>query len=136
MICFVIFLIEVSQSQMSDTQDLFSQTKQPYMITLFNQALCSYDFYDKSLGNGICNDYLNTKECSWDLGDCGYCSRNCYFYMLNNKVCDKECFTEECEFDHFDCLDSSEFTGLKAENRGFKRKLQGSGQLDYTKNLP
>ena len=134
--CFV-FLIQVTKSQIRDDQDLQSESKPLYNKTSFIQAVCPYESSHANLGNGVCNDYLNTKECGWDLGDCGYCSKNCFFYMLNNGICDEECFTKDCEFDYLDCIKNSSIIS-NAKPRILNQKSNSSNNcviLSNTTNI-
>lgn len=58
---------------------------------------------EEMLGNGVCDEACNSRECGWDLGDCGACAKGCLSSMLGNKVCDTVCNVMECVFDHYDC---------------------------------
>ena len=71
--------------------------------SLFDEAKCCESINCYHLGDGICNEALNTVFCSWDMGDCEYCSPNCYLSMLDNGICDEECFTSNCLYDKNDC---------------------------------
>lgn len=56
-----------------------------------------------ALGDGICDRKLSTKDCAWDMGDCGYCMEGCYLEMLDNGNCDEECNNNQCFYDNGEC---------------------------------
>jgi len=60
-------------------------------------------------GKGECNKKVDTAECGWDVGLCGYCAHNCELYVgfeedLGNQVCQENCDSEECAYDGGDCV--------------------------------
>lgn len=71
--------------------------------SVYDEDLCCEGENCYFLGDGVCNQQLNTAVCNWDQGDCGYCSQNCYFFMISNGICDEECYTSSCEYDMPDC---------------------------------
>ena len=46
---------------------------------------CWYGFFNFMLGDAICNDFLNTEDCSWDGGDC--CGGNVSTMFCNDCQC-------------------------------------------------
>lgn len=64
------------------------------------------------LGDGVCQDSLNTKECEWDKGDCftsaeyPQCPAGNEAYKLGNRRCDYELpfNSPACGYDGGDCL--------------------------------
>ena len=64
---------------------------------------CCFKNECNALGNGICDSQLSTKDCAWDMGDCGYCSEGCYLEMLDNDKCDEKCNNNHCFYDYGDC---------------------------------
>lgn len=64
----------------------------------------------QELGDGVCDQIFNTKECEWDGGDCKEVNKyqNCYVGdpdLIGDGSCDGASYnTEECEWDGGDCM--------------------------------
>lgn len=57
----------------------------PYLFKLFSYESCCADPKNcESLGDGICDNHLNTEPCAWDKGDCGFCNPGCYYPITNS----------------------------------------------------
>lgn len=62
------------------------------------------------LGNNVCEGPpLDSEECGWDAGDCGYCAQNCMFHSgfesdLGDGTCTEACSTLACAWDGGDCV--------------------------------
>ena len=96
---------------------------------------CSAIEFLHEIGDGICQDLTNTKECEYDQGDCclpqivvGYCD-NCSCHenpdkcpfenLLNNGICDAKIVSDsrcsndkpDCKFLHFSAVSVLIFLG-------------------------
>lgn len=82
--------------------------KDPYQKTYFKYSDCFFDCLltcdYSNLANQVCDDECNTKECAFDIGDCGYCAKGCTKSMLSNNICDEACQVPECNNDERDCV--------------------------------
>lgn len=109
------FLPSRRQSALPSTS--FSPSALPSVSTLPTinvPVLCTIpDDNDQSqLGDGICQDSLNTRECEWDKGDCftsaeyPQCPAGNEAYKLGNRRCDYELPLNSlaCGYDGGDCL--------------------------------
>jgi len=74
---------------------------------------CTAAFFSWALGDFDCQSYfgLETAECGWDAGDCGYCADGCKAYSgfesdLGNGECQQACNSLACAFDGGDCVSS------------------------------
>ena len=90
---------------------------------LCTECKCKTGYTDKitnvRVGNGICNDETNIRDCNFDGGDCcgtcvnsKYCSEcecigknsgNIVNAFLDNGLCEDELNHGDCMFDGFDC---------------------------------
>jgi hypothetical protein len=65
--------------------------------------------YNDFIGNKVCDDVLNHKECCFDGGDCSFhhdCISNCPYETTSqgDGVCNANLNIQECCFDAGDCL--------------------------------
>lgn len=77
------------------------------------------------LGDGECDEVLDTPECSYDANDCmekdiGGCDMmykgDNYKFKLGDGECDIILNTEECKWDNGDCLSENDLFDIKAYN--------------------
>ena len=74
-----------------------SKLKNPYMSSLFSYSTCCSDpILCENLGNGVCDPELNSQDCAWDQGDCGYCNENCFIEDLLDKTNSNACSSPFC----------------------------------------
>ena len=97
----------------------FDPTAMLKECTIILDTYYNSKFLENNIGNGNCQDKLNTQECAWDGGDCCGDNVNTLFcsaceclepdllcnnlWKIADGICNDESNTEECKWDGGDC---------------------------------
>ncbi|OMJ72055.1 hypothetical protein SteCoe_29587 [Stentor coeruleus] len=121
-----------SSYDLSDVHNNPFERQKPYACCEKNKKQC------ENLGNGFCDEELNTEECAWDYGDCEYCSPGCFISMLDDGKCDSQCYNLLCSYDIKDCqdsfvdkeIDSFDKGNIKNFDFGLSTQIQGKVSIN------
>lgn len=70
-------------------------------------AACPSSCNQNYLGDGVCDQSCNRRECFFDFGDCNSpseCAPGCPTYWLYDDICDPKCNNYACNYDGGDCF--------------------------------